>query len=213
METIKSPAEHRVILHNTSWETYERLMKERGENRVPRFAYDQGELEIMSPSTEHESIAYYIGLLVAVFAEEAGVDLYGAGSTTFDREDLERGFEPDACFYVQNAERVRDKPRIDLRLDPPPDLIIDVDITSPSLDKFSIYARASIPEIWRHDGERLAIFELRGEVYVEVAGSRTLPPLTSEALSGLIEESSSLDIATWMRRVRERARKRTESAP
>jgi Uma2 family endonuclease len=75
METIKSPAEHRVILHNTSWGTYERLIEERGESRVPRFTYDRGELEIMSPSTEHESIAYYIGLLVAVFAEEAGVDL------------------------------------------------------------------------------------------------------------------------------------------
>jgi Uma2 family endonuclease len=206
METVKSPAEHRVILHNTSWETYERLMQERGENRVPRFAYDRGELEIMSPSTEHESIAYYIGLLVAVFAEEAGVDLYGAGSTTFDREDLERGFEPDVCFYVQNAERVRGKPRIDLGLDPPPDLVIEVDITSPSLDKFPIYARVSIPEIWRHDGEKLEIFRLRGEEYVEVAGSRTLPPITGEALSGFIEESSSLDIVTWMRRVRERVR-------
>jgi Uma2 family endonuclease len=206
METVKTPAEHRVILHNTSWETYQRLIKERGENRVPRFAYDRGELEIMSPSTEHESIAYYVGLLVAVFAEEAGTDLYGAGSTTFDREDLERGFEPDACFYVRNAERVRGKPRIDLSLDPPPDLVIEVDITSPSLDKFSIYTRAGIPEIWRHDGERLAIFESHGEEYVEVAVSKTLPPLTSEALSRLIEESSTLDIVTWMRRVREWAR-------
>jgi Uma2 family endonuclease len=206
METIKSPAEHRVILHNTSWVTYERLLKERGESRVPRFAYDRGELEIMSPSTEHESIAYYIGLLVALFAEEAGVDLYGAGSTTFDREDLERGFEPDACFYVRNAERVRGKPRIDLSLDPPPDLVIVVDITSPSLDKFPIYARAGIPEIWRHDGERLAIFELRGEEYNEVAESKILRPLTSEGLSGLIAQSSSLDIVTWMRRVREWSR-------
>jgi Uma2 family endonuclease len=206
METIKSPAEHRVILHNTSWGTYERLMEERGESRVPRFTYDRGELEIMSPSTEHESIAYYIGLLVAVFAEEAGVDLYGAGSTTFDREDLGRGFEPDACFYVQNAERVRGKPRIDLRLDPQPDLVIEVDITSPSLDKFPIYARASIPEIWRHDGERLAIFEMRGEEYVDVAESRTISPLTSEAISSFIEQSSSLDIVTWMRRVREWSR-------
>jgi Uma2 family endonuclease len=206
METIKSPAEHRVILHNTSWGTYERLIEERGESRVPRFTYDRGELEIMSPSTEHESIAYYIGLLVAVFAEEAGVDLYGAGSTTFDREDLERGFEPDACFYVRNAERVRGKPRIDLSLDPPPDLVIEVDITSPTLDKFPIYTRASIPEIWRHDGERLAIFELRGEEYIEVAESKILRPLTSEALSGFIAQRSSLDIVTWMRRVREWSR-------
>ncbi|HEV8044092.1 MAG TPA: Uma2 family endonuclease [Rubrobacter sp.] len=209
METVKSPAEHRVILHNTSWETYERLMEERGESRVPRFAYDRGDLEIMSPSTEHESIAYYIGLLVAVFAEEMDVDLYGAGSTTFDREDLERGFEPDACFYVQNAEHVRGKPRIDLGVDPPPDLVIEVDITSPSLDKFPTYARVGVPEIWRHDGERLAIFELRGGEYIEVAGSKTLPPLTGEALSGFIKESASLDIVTWMRRVREWAREHT----
>jgi Uma2 family endonuclease len=203
METTKRPAEHRIILHNTSWETYQRLMKERGESRVPRFAYDRGELEIMSPSTEHESIAYYIGLLVAMFAEEAGVDLHGAGSTTFDREDLGRGFEPDACFYVQNAERVRGKPRIDLGLDPPPDLLIEVDITSPSLDKFPIYARVSTPEIWHHDGERLAIFELRGGEYVEISGSRILSPLSGEALSSFIVQSSSLDIATWMRQVRE----------
>jgi Uma2 family endonuclease len=173
---------------------------------VPRFAYDRGELEIMSPSTEHESIAYYIGLLVAVFAVEAGVDLYGAGSTTFDREDLGRGFEPDACFYVRDAERVRGKPRIDLSLDPPPDLLVELDITRPSLDKFPIYARASISEIWRHDGERLAIFDLRGEEYVEVAESSSLPPLTSEVLSSFIEESTSLDIVTWMRRVREWSR-------
>jgi Uma2 family endonuclease len=205
MESVRTPAEHRVILHNSSWETYERLIEERGENRVPRFAYDRGELEIMSPSTEHESIAYYIGLLVAVFAEEVGVDLYGVGSTTFDREDLGRGFEPDASFYVRNAGLVRGKPRIDLGLDPPPDLLVEVDITSPSLDKFPIYARAGIPEIWRHDGERLAIFGLRGEEYVEVAESRILTPLTGEALSGLIGESSSLDMVTWMRRVREHA--------
>lgn len=206
MDTVKSPAEQRVVLHNTSWETYERLMKERGENRVPRFAYDRGELEIMSPSTEHESIAYFIGLLVALFAEETGVDLYGAGSTTFDREDLERGFEPDACFYVRNAERVRGKARLELGVDPPPDLVVEVDITSPSLDKFSIYARANIPEIWRHDGDRFAIFGLYGEAYAEVAGSMILPPLTGSVLSSFIGESSSLDIATWMRRVREWSR-------
>ena len=212
METVKNPAEHRVILHNTSWETYERLMKERGENRVPRFAYDRGELEIMSPSTEHESIAYYIGLLVAVFAEETGVDLYGAGSTTFDREDLERGFEPDTCFYVQNAELVRGKPRIDLKLDPPPELVVEVDITSPSLNKFPVYARVGVAEIWRHDGERLTVFELRGGEYVDVAGSEILPPLTDETLSRLIEESSSLDMVTWMRRVREWAREHIGSS-
>lgn len=209
METVKSPAEHRIVLHNTSWETYKRLLEERGESRVPRFAYDRGELEITGPSTEHESVACYIGLLIAVFAEEAGVDLYGAGSTTFDREDLGRGFEPDACFYMRNAARVRGKPRLGLSLDPPPDLVIEVAITSPSLDKFPLYARTGIPEVWRHDGERLAIFELRGGEYVEVAGSKVLPPLTSEALSVFVQGSTSLDVVTWMRRLREWAREST----
>ncbi len=152
METIKSPAEQKITLHNASWETYERLIRERGESRVPRFAYDRGELEIISPSAEHESAAYFLELLVALFAEETGVNAYGVGSTTFKREDLERGFEPDACFYVQNEERIRGKPRIDLDVDPPPDLVIEIDITSPSLNKLSIYARMGVFEIWRHDG-------------------------------------------------------------
>jgi Uma2 family endonuclease len=206
METVKSRAEQRVLLRNISWETYERLLDERGDSRVPRLAYDRGDLEIMSPSSEHESVAYFVALLVAVLAEEMRVNAYGVGSTTYRRGDIGRGFEPDASFYIRNEERIRGKPRIDLSVDPPPDLVIEVDITSPSLDKFSIYARASIPEIWRHDGESLAIFELRGEKYIEVPGSSTLLPLTSEALSSFIEESTSLDIVTWMRRVREWAR-------
>ena len=212
METVKSPAEHRVILHNTSWETYERLMKERGESRVPRFAYDRGELEIMSPSTEHESIAYYIGLLVAVFAEEAGVDLYGAGSTTFDREDLERGFEPDACFYVRNAERVRGKPRIDLSLDPPPDLVIVVDIISPSFSKLPIYAQIGVPEVWRYDGERMTILVLEGSDYAETAESIVLPPVPSNVLTDFVEKSKSMKRTAWLEVVREWSRENTGSS-
>jgi Uma2 family endonuclease len=134
------------------------------------------------------------------------VNAYGAGSTTYRRGDIGRGFEPDASFYIWNEERIRGKPGIDLSVDPPPDLIIEVDITSPSLDKFPIYAHLGVHEVWRHDGERLAIFELRGEEYVEISASRTLPPLSGEALSSFVEESTSVDIATWMRRVREWSR-------
>jgi Uma2 family endonuclease len=147
METVKCPAEHRVILHNTSWETYERLLEERGDSRVPRLAYDRGELEILSPSAEHERVAYFVVLLVAVLAEEMCVNAYGVGSTTYKRGDIGLGFEPDASFYIENEERVRGKPRIDLYEDPPPDLVIEVDITSPSLDKFPIYARLGVHEV------------------------------------------------------------------
>jgi Uma2 family endonuclease len=157
METIKSPAEQKVTLHNVRWETYERLMQERGESRVPRFAFDRGELEITSPQAEHESISYAAALLVEVLAEEMDVDVYGFGSATFKREDLERGFEPDQCFYFKNWELVRGKERLDVAFDPPPELVIGIDITSPSLNELPIYARLGVREVWRYDGERMRI--------------------------------------------------------
>ena len=206
METIKSPAEHRIILHNTSWETYERLLDERGDSRVPRLAYDRGDLEIMSPSSEHESAGYFLALLVAVLAEEMRLDAYGAGSTTYGRGDIGRGFEPDASFYIRNEERIRGKPRIDLPVDPPPDLIIEVDITSPSLDKHPIYAHLGVHEVWRYDGTRATIFLLEEGDYVEAGESVALPPLTSDVLTHFVEESTSLGSTDWLRRVREWAR-------
>ena len=203
METVKSRAEQRVLLRNISWETYERLLDERGDNRVPRLAYDRGDLEIMSPSSEHESIAYFVGLLVAVLAEEKCVNAYGVGSTTYRRSDFGRGFEPDASFYIGNEERIRGKPRIDLTVDPPPDLVAEVDITSPSLDKFPIYARLGVPEVWRYDGAHATIFLLEEEEYVEARESAVLPSLTSDVLGNFVEESTSLGSTDWLRRVRE----------
>jgi Uma2 family endonuclease len=166
----------------------------------------------MSPSAEHESIAYYIGLLVAVFAEEAGVDLYGAGSVTFDREDLERGFEPDSCFYIQNEEQVRGKDRIDLAVDPPPDLVIEIDITSPSFSKLPIYAQIGVPEVWRYDGERMTILVLEYSDYAERTESIVLPPVTSNALTDLVEKSKTTSRTVWLKRVREWSRENTGSS-
>jgi Uma2 family endonuclease len=206
METVKSRAEQRVLLRNISWETYERLLDERGDSRVPRLAYDRGDLEIMSPSSEHESVAYFVALLVAVLAEEMRVNAYGVGSTTYRRGDIGRGFEPDASFYIRNEERIRGKPRIDLSVDPPPDLVIEVDITSPSLDKFPIYARLGIHEVWRYDGTRAAIFLLEEGEYVEAGESVALPSLTSDVLTHFVEESTSLGSTDWLRRIREWAR-------
>ena len=162
-------------------------------------------LEIMSPSAKNEHTSHIIALLVEVFAQEMNVNVYGVGSTTFRREDLERGFEPDACFYVQNEEHVRGKPRIGLNVDPPPDLVIEVDITSPPLDKPPTYAQIGVSEVWHCDGERLTIFELGGEAYAQISRSVALPPLTGEILSGFVKESAALESAAWLREVRERA--------
>lgn len=210
MDTVKSPAEQRILLENVGWETYESLLSGRGENRVPRFTYDQGMLEVVSPSSEHESVSYYIGLLVAVFAEETGVDVYGVGSTTFKRADVQRGFEPDACFYVQDEELIRGKSRIDLGVDPPPNLVIEVDITNPSLDKLPIYAQMGVYEVWRYDGEDLSFLALDNDGYSKVEESRVLP-ITVRSASKLVEKSKSLALTAWLREVRETIRKDSES--
>ena len=207
METVQSPAEQRVLLENVSWETYGSLLSGRGEKRVPRFTYDRGILEVMSPSSEHESISYYVGLLIALVAEETGVDVYGVGSTTFKRADAQRGFEPDACFYIRNAEQVRGKARIDLDADPPPDLVVEVDITSPSLDKLPIYAQMGVSEIWRHDGNALSFFALSDSGYSEVEKSVVLSSVTGQVASDLIEKSRSLGFTSWLREVREAIQK------
>jgi Uma2 family endonuclease len=138
-----------------------------------------------------------------VFAEETGVDVYGVGSTTFKREDLDRGFEPDACFYVRNPEHVRGRKRLDLSVDPPPDLVIEVDITSPSLDKLPIYAEMGVSEIWRYDGEKLSFSSLiDNKEYTEVETSLVLPPITARAVSNLVEKSKALGLTSWLREVR-----------
>lgn len=206
METVKRPAGQTVILHGVSWETYESLLADHRDRSAPRFAYDGGELEILSPSPEHEKLNRGLALLVEVVAEEFGIDVYDLGSTTFKREDLERGFEPDSCFYIQNEERIRGKDRIDLEVDPPPDLVIEIDVTSPSLDKHPIYARLGVPEVWRYEGGRVAILRLERTGYVEVDESMALPPLTGAVLSRFAHASKATRRTVWLREFREWAR-------
>ncbi len=211
-EALKNRQEQRVLLPNASWETYERLLAEREERRSPRFFYDRGVLEILSPSAEHDGISRVIAALVELLAEEADKDVFNAGSTTFKREDLSRGFEPDECFYFgDRAGRVRDivadRGNLDLDSgDPEPDLVVEVDITSPSLEKLPIYSRLGIPEVWRYEGERLVVFLLDEASYVAAPESAILPGATGDALSRLVAEGLTLDRRVWRRRVREAAR-------
>jgi Uma2 family endonuclease len=207
VETVKSPAEGRVILRNVSWETYERLLAEREESRVPRFFYDRGLLEIVSPSSEHDRISRIVALLVELLAAEVALDVDSAGSTTFRREDLDRGFEPDECFYFsENAARIRRKDEIDLSVDPPPDLILEVDVTSFSMDKLPIYARLGVPEVWRYVGGHAEILLLQHDGYAAATGSAAFPTLTNDVLARFVEEGLTLRRPEWMSRVREWAR-------
>ncbi len=197
----------KVILDNISWETYQRLMEERGERPKPRYAYDRGRLEIVVSSYEHENLKHDLATIVEVIAEELGIDIVGAASTTFQREDLAQGFEPDASFYIQQAARIRGQKRIDLDTDPPPELVIEIDITHPSLNKFPIFAGLGIPELWRYHKQALIILKLEGETYRAQEGSEIFPGLTSADLTRLIADSRQMKRTDWLRSVRELARK------
>jgi Uma2 family endonuclease len=205
MATVLSAPEQRVVL-NVSWETYESLLADHLDCSSPRFTYDCGVLEIMSPSSEHEKINRCIALLVDVLAEELDLDVENLGSTTFRREDLKRGFEPDSCFYIQNVERVRGKKKIDLTIDPPPDLVIEIDITSESLNKLPIYAKLGVPEIWRYQSARLIILTLADNSYSESDESLVLPGVTGQAIFSFVADSQSLKRPEWLKNLRAWAR-------
>lgn len=207
MATVhRTPAESRVVLHNVDWDTYERLLAAHADSSSPRFTYDRGELEVMSPLPEHERFNRDFEALMSIVSLETGLDMESLGSTTFRREAKERGFEPDSCYYIQNVERVRGKERIDLSVDPPPDLVVEIEITSPAIPKLPIYASFGVPEVWRYDGRSLHIHVLEGGEYVEADGGRCLPGLRAVDLAGLLEESRQLERAAWLRRVRDWAR-------
>lgn len=157
----------------------------------------------MSPSSEHEQLKDEITSLVNVVAEEMNIDVHGPGSTTFRREDLARGFEPDSCFYVEHTARMRGKTELDLHVDPPPDLIIEIDITSPSISKFPIFAQLAVPEVWRYDGKRWTILTLHEGAYVEQPQSIALPVLTADAIGHFLQAGQMLPRPAWWRQVRE----------
>jgi Uma2 family endonuclease len=202
MPTVLSPPEARVILHHVSWLLYEQLLAEHKDRSSPRFAYDRGELEITVPSYEHEELNRLIDNGIAIIALEWNIEYGNAGSTTFKREELARGFEPDSCFYVQHAEQVAGKKRLDLAVDPPPDLVIEIDITHSSLDKLPLYAAAAVPEVWRYDGERVRMLHLTGGRYVEHENSLAFPALQSEAFTELLAASRQMSRTAWLRHVR-----------
>jgi Uma2 family endonuclease len=199
-------SEQRVVLHNISWELYESLLAAHTDRSVPRFTFDQGCLEIVSLSPAHERLSGAIDLLVTIAAEEKRVNLMGVGSTSFRRQDLDRGFEPDGCFYGKNLHRVQGKDEIDLRVDPPPDLAIEIDFTSPSISKLPIMAAIGVPELWLYHNNEWRIFTLQRGNYTEQAESLILPGITAELITVLIEVRRTMEPLDWMRRVREAVR-------
>src|SRR5260370_41800999 len=129
----------------------------------------------MSRKGKHGLVRETIVVVMGIVSEELEIEIQGLGSTTFKREEFERGFEADSCFYIQNAALVRGKDRLDLPADPPPEIVFEVDITGSSLHKDSIFAQLGVPEVWRYDGENVEILIRSGEGYRKSNVSAALP--------------------------------------
>ena len=176
-----------ILLTNISWKTYESLLNELTQQRGIRLTYDRGNLEIMTPSAPHEGSKKILGRFVESVSEELNIEIRSLGSLTCRREDLARGLEPDQCYYIQNEDVVWDKEQIDLNQDPPPDLVLEIDVTSSSIDRLSLYASLGVPEVWRYNGNRLIIYQLEAQEYTERDVSPTFPFLSQVEMLRFLE--------------------------
>ncbi len=179
-----------LVIHQASWDDYERLLEDLSDRPHLRVSYDCGKLEIMSPSPEHEEYAELIDDLVLLFSETLDVKLEKRGKATWKRRQLAKGVEPDACYYVASADRIIGRRKIDLETDPPPDIVVEIDITNESLSKFPIYAALGVPEIWLYDGKKnMQFYELARGAYREIPESRFLAGLKPLILIEALEQS------------------------
>lgn len=191
LEQIIVPPGHQVLLKDISWQQFETLLDELGESRAARLSYSNGLLEIMVPLPEHEKDKEIIGELVRILLDELQLDFEPLGSTTFKNEQMIQAVEADTCFYIQNYEAVIGKNRIDLMVDPPPDLAIEIDITSRT--EFDNYRLLGVPELWRYTRRGLQINLLREENYVESNSSLNFPGIPIiELVNRAVQQNNSV---------------------
>jgi Uma2 family endonuclease len=193
----------RLLLHDISWERYEELLEELSEHRW-RIAYDEGRLEIMSPSSRNESIKKLIGRLVEALTEELDIDILSAGSMTCKRKDKRKAVEADECYYVSNEPAVRAKEDFGLPEDPPPDLAIEADLYSSSLNKFNIYSAIGVGELWCYRKGKIDVYLLQSDAsYSQSAGSSLFPFLPMEELERFLKLRSTISETRLVRSFRE----------
>ncbi len=195
-------AEHRVILDNVSWQTFENLLTDLGDRRNTLFHYLNGTLEIMSPLSLHEGSNRFIEALIGVFADELEVDLRRLGSLLMKIPDLKLGAEPDSCYYIQNEPIIRNKEVIIVGEDPPPDLVLEVDITNPSDRRLPIYALLGVPEVWRYDGYSLEFLALENGEYKQIEKSLAFPYLPAAIIVEYVQQRLTLGESATLREFR-----------
>jgi Uma2 family endonuclease len=194
MPTLQIAQPQSLVLGDIDWQTYSRLLRAFAHRTGVRLAYDRGNLEIMSPLLEHESDARFLGRLVVAATEELDLPVKCGGSTTFRRRAKRRGLEPDDCYWIASESSVRGKRVIDLRVDPPPDLAIEVDVTHKSLNRMTIYAALRVPEVWRLSDQGLAFHTLGADgKYAEGSHSQAFPFMEAGDVAQFLGMRDQLD--------------------
>ena len=189
----RMPADSLLIQHGISWDEYESLLESVGDSHGLHISFDDGTLQIMTLSQKHEMYSTLIERIVSLLSLTMRIKVLFYGSATMRKKQKQKGVEPDACFYVQNANFVSTKDEIDFEIDPPPDVVVEVDLHHESLSKFPIYLALGVPEVWRYDGSSLRIYQLRDEQYVATEASLSLPLLTSSVLTEFLARSPKQD--------------------
>jgi Uma2 family endonuclease len=187
LRQLDVPPGQRLLIKDVSWQEFEAILNELGDHRGLRVAYFKGTLELRMPLPKHEKAKVVIGDLLKILLDELDMDWESLGSSTFKSQEMAAGIEPDDCFYIKNHALMIGKERLDLSVDPPPDLAIEVDVTSTT--QVSVYEALKVPEIWRWD-ERLRVYLLQDGQYVESQNSLSFPNFpVIEGISRFVEMS------------------------
>jgi Uma2 family endonuclease len=210
LQQLTVPPGQRLLIHDLDWSKFEAILDELGEKRASRIAYSDGILEIRMPLPKHEREKSIIGDIVKILLEELEIDCECFGSTTFKRQAMNYGIEPDECFYIQNHQTMIGKDRLDLSVDPPPDLAIEVDVTSKT--QIDAYTRLGVPELWVYEGTELKIYLLQAGHYQVSTTSPTFPDLPIVAwISEVLAHSRELGRSSALRAFRQKIRSLSSS--
>jgi Uma2 family endonuclease len=208
---VRTTESESVLLHGVRWSTYEALLEDMV-NRHIRLTYDNGSLEIMTVSPRHEWSKKLLARMIEAMTEELNIPIRSGGQTTFQDGMQKKGLEPDECYWVANEPAVRGRADLDIELDPPPDIAVEVEISKSALDRMGIYAALGVSEVWRSDGHLISVAQLQSDgTYAPVAQSPSFPWLPLAELGRFLAASATTGETTWIRSFRSWVR--TELAP
>jgi Uma2 family endonuclease len=200
------PPNGTLLMHNVSWAEYERVLDEFAQKTAYRISYNNGVLKIVSPRFDHEFPKDVVFTAVRVYADEFDIDIDGYGSTTWHKKKKAKGAEADTSFYIKNAAKVRKVKDFDLNLEVAPEIVVEVDTTNESWDKFEIYATLEVDEIWRCDGQNYQIYRLIQGKYESVENSVSLPLISGKLLTEFLEIGREVGQTAMAKEFRKRLR-------